>query len=294
MPFWSGWRLFYGSSIGKCKVNCLKSDPLVSDMEFLGQPFLKVRVASNKPRALLSARLVDEFPTGECTLISWGVLNLTHRGSHEYPQDLEVGTFYDVKINLDVIGQKISAGHQLILALSPTDWPQAWPSIETPTLEVNVEYSYLSLPVLTVPTSPVVKFDPPEIVQPIDRKILRGESRRRRVIFDVMTDEWLIDDFSDEGKRMLPDTSNGIEMGSKNWNKWSIKRGDSLSAYTESSWELTIGRGDWRTELRCFSSMRSDELNFYLYNQIEAFEGTGDKSKVFERKFNDVIPRDFQ
>lgn len=51
-----------------------------------------------------------------------------------------------------------------------------------------------------------------------------------------------------------------------------IERGDPLSAYDECSGELTVGRKEWQTKLKCFSSMKADKQNFYLANKMEAFE----------------------
>lgn len=171
---------------------------------------LNVRISSDKRQALLSVRLLIEFPTGAITLISRGMLNSTHQDSHENLQELEPGKFYDVSINLDVLGQKNCDSPQVV-ALSPTDWPQAWPSAEASNLTIDLEHTNLRSPLLEPTEHFDIKFEAPEIVQPIDREIIRKESRTREVIFDVINNEWTIEDFSDEGKRRLLSTVNGIE-----------------------------------------------------------------------------------
>ena len=60
----------------------------------------RLRVSADRPCALVSARLEDVSPTGESLLVSWGLLNLTHRDSHERPAPLEPGREYDVTLQL--------------------------------------------------------------------------------------------------------------------------------------------------------------------------------------------------
>lgn len=278
-------------AVENAKATIFRGDPIDKDMTFLGQPILYARIASNKKQALLSVRLMIEFPSGEITLISWGIMNLNHRLTHEHPSDLNPGTYYDIPVQLDVLGQTLGEGQRILVALSPTDWPQAWPSIETPTLSIDVNNSYLQLPQVSQFDKVDIKFDAPEITKPIKEKVLRKESRSRQVVWDVAKDEWRIDDRSDEGKRRLCSTANGIEFGSINWNKWTIKRGDPLSAYNECIWELTIGRGDWQIKLDCFSSMKSDRQNFYLRNKIKAYEN---EKLVFQQDWLDTVSRYFQ
>src|SRR5699024_11193355 len=109
------------------------SEPLKEDISLLGFPKFHAKVSSDKPNAFLSVRLCEKFPEadgehrGESTLISWGILNLSHRKSHEFPEPLIPGKVYDVTIDLDVLGTKIQKGNRLEVALSPTDWPSAWP-----------------------------------------------------------------------------------------------------------------------------------------------------------------------
>src|SRR5699024_9738002 len=97
------------------------------------------------------------------TLISWGILNLSHRKSHEFPEPLIPGKVYDVTTDLDVLGTKIQKGNRLEVALSPTDWPSAWPLAETPSLSLHPG-SHLELPTIENDYSgPKVEFGESEI-----------------------------------------------------------------------------------------------------------------------------------
>ncbi len=103
-------------------------------LEVLGNPELSLRVSVDRPCAVVSARLEDVAPTGESLLVSWGLLNLTHRDSHAEPTPLEPGREYDVALQLRACGHRFASGHRIRLALSPTYWPHAWPSPEPVTL----------------------------------------------------------------------------------------------------------------------------------------------------------------
>lgn len=268
------------------------SQPFEEDTELLGQPIFHASFSSNQENALIAVRLNDKAPTGESTLISWGMLNLNHLESHEFPQPLEPGKKYQTAIKLDALGQKIPKGHQLEVAVSPTYFPQAWPSPKPVTLTLySGTDTYMELPVRTPQTDDQSwgNFDIPETAQIIEKEILRKENRTRRVIHDTIHDTWKLEDFSDEGERRL--VHNGIRHGSQNKNTFSITKNNPLSAQTESEWTLTLGRSDWEIELRTYSKMTSDEHNFYLTNQITAYENG---QEIFQKTWETDIPRDFQ
>jgi uncharacterized protein len=65
--------------------------PLDRELEVLGHPRLRVRVAASAPVAFLSAKLCDLFPDGTSALVARGFLNLTHRRSHTDPEPLQPG-----------------------------------------------------------------------------------------------------------------------------------------------------------------------------------------------------------
>ncbi|MEX2407651.1 MAG: CocE/NonD family hydrolase, partial [Rhodovibrionaceae bacterium] len=66
-------------------------DALKQPLELFGAPVLRLRVKSDKPVAFLVARLGDVSPDGASTRISYGILNLCHRDSHEHPEALTPG-----------------------------------------------------------------------------------------------------------------------------------------------------------------------------------------------------------
>ena len=82
------------------------------------------------PLALVAMRLCDVAPDGSSLLLSRGVLNLTHRESHEHPASVPMGKRLVVRVELRVLGQAVPAGHRLRLSVAPGYWPWAWPSPE--------------------------------------------------------------------------------------------------------------------------------------------------------------------
>lgn len=268
------------------------SDPLEEGIDLLGHPIFDIEFTSNQENALVAVRLCDKAPTGESTLISWGMLNLNHLQSHEVPIALETGKKYRASIKLDSLGQHIPAGHRLELAISPTYWPQAWPSPKPVTLEIFAgEKTKLKLPIRTPQpeVDQAITFEAPETAQVIEREIVREETRTREVIHNTILDEWKLVDFSDEGERLL--LFNGIRHGSENKNTYIIRSNDPLSASVQCEWELTVGRDDWETKLVTCSVMTSDEDNFYVTNTLTAYYNG---EEYFNRTWKKEIRRDFQ
>lgn len=263
------------------------SVPLQENISVFGVAVAKLSLSSDKELANVTVRVVDIDPeTNEHILVSWGMANLSHLiGSHENPRKLVPHEVYDVDITLDAAGYVFKTGHVVRAAFSTTDWPSLWPSALTP--KVTIQRGEVVFP-LSSEFAVGTSWPIPESLAPCGREILREEKRTRKVIYDYILQTWTISDFSDEGKRTI--TSNGLEFGSWNKNVWSIKEAEPLSAFNQCDWELTLGRGSWQVKLLTHSTMRADEENFFLVNEIEAFEG---EKQIFKRRWENAIPRDF-
>ena len=70
---------------------CFDTEPLSQRIEIFGAPVVTLELAADKPSAMIAARLEDVAPDGASTLVTYGLLNLTHRDGHEHPQALEPG-----------------------------------------------------------------------------------------------------------------------------------------------------------------------------------------------------------
>jgi uncharacterized protein len=129
------------------------SSVLGADLEILGYPQAHIRVASNVPVAKLAVRLTDIAPDGKSWLVSWGLINLTHRTSHEVPTALVAGEFYDVDLKLMMIAHRFKRGHKIRIAISESLWPMVWPSPKIATLTLELGSSSIVLPERPVPAS---------------------------------------------------------------------------------------------------------------------------------------------
>lgn len=266
------------------------SEPLDEPMEILGFPEATLTIAVDKPNALLVVRLCDVAPTGASTLVTWGLLNLTHRDSHEHPTPLEPGKRYTVTVRLTAIAHSIEAGHQWRVAVSPTYWPHAWPSPESVILSVFTGgESRLDLPV-RVPRAEdqdLPEFESPEQSAPPEIEVLSPGSRERTMHHDVIRGKFRLTDCGGSGYQRIVES--GIEFGSAYTNTYTIMEGDPLSASVRCDRTAKIGRGDWQTRVETSSVMTADAEAFHVTNTLDAYEGN---VRVFAKTWNFKVPRD--
>jgi putative CocE/NonD family hydrolase len=264
--------------------------PLPEAVEIMGFPEVSLTLAANKSNALLAVRLCDVTPGGASTLVSRGLLNLTHRDSHARPEPLEIGKRYTVKVRLNSIAYSMPVGHRWRVAISPTYWPHAWPSPETVRLNVfSGAGSRLILPVRPMRNEDLylAAFEEPEVAPPMEVEVVQAGPRQWEVHRDVVAGTYQIVDRLDMGlRRFLRDDK---VYGGCYQDIYTIKEGDPLSARVDSERSVVIRRGEWnvRVEARC--SMTSTATQFHVINLVEAFEGN---TRVFNRSTTHVFPRD--
>ncbi len=164
-------------------MTAFETAPLDDDIEVFGFPEVRAQVASTKPQANLAAVLSMVAPDGTARLVSFGVLNLTHRASHAAPVPLPVGKPVDIRVQLNVIGQRIPAGYRLRLALSSAYWPMIWPSAEKPVLALTGATLVLPRHDAARDGPPLPTFGPAEGAAPLEAEELRpGRSSRTRSV----------------------------------------------------------------------------------------------------------------
>jgi hypothetical protein len=270
---------------------CFTSAPLAARVEILGHPRLALWIASDRPLALVAARLDDVAPDGVSRLVSQEVFNLTHRASHESPGALEPGRDYAVAIALDAVAYAFPAGHRLRLALSPTYWPWAWPSPEPVTLTVVGGSSQLELPVRPprAADSDLPPFEPPIVPEGLGETI-GGGGGGRSYTRDLMVDgiEWTFR-YVDGGNVVLP---NGWE--SEEWNRvsYGVREGEPLSARVVVDAESVLARGaQGRFHIVTHGEMTCDASRFFVEDRVAVFEGD-DERQVFAKTWRHEAPRD--
>jgi uncharacterized protein len=270
---------------------CFTSAPLDGRVEMLGFPEVTLALASDRPCALIAARLCDVAPSGASTLVSFGVLNLTHRKSHAQPAPLVPRRPEQVTLRLKATSYAFPPGHRIRLALSPTFWPWAWPSPEPVTLTIFAGGdSALVLPVR--PPRPedelLAPFEEPEGPQPLAIEIIEPGRVGRTVRHDLATGRWeLTADLVYFGSfRIL---GNDLEHRERGRDTFAILEDDPLSAEARSEWSIAVGRRDWRTRVETSSGMTADAESFRVTNSLDAYE---EETRVFAKTWAFSVPRD--
>lgn len=141
-------------------------DVLTEPVEILGYPEAVLHIAATTDVAFVVVRLTDIAPDGQAALVTKGVLNLTHRDSHEQPTPLEPGQVYQVKFLLDATSWVFAPGHRIRVSINGADYPNSWPSPKLYTGSVYLggdRASQLILPVVgpQEPALPAPHFLPP-------------------------------------------------------------------------------------------------------------------------------------
>ncbi len=270
---------------------CFTSEPLPERIELLGYPSVTLTLAVDRPLALIVVRLCDVAPDGASTMISRGLLNLTHRRSREQPSPMTPGARETITLTMDVLGCAIPAEHRLRVAVSPTYWPFVWPSPEAVTLSVYTgAASFLTLPVRTPRDSDgaLRPFEPVETAPPLVVEVLRPSSSSRTVSQELASGTIEQTLLADDGR--WRQVGNGLEYGSMTTTRFSITDGDPLSARITCERTFDIARGDWQTRVHVSSYLRCDRERFYLDSTCSAFVAD---EEIFARAWHFDVARDF-
>jgi len=269
---------------------CFESGPLPARLEILGAPKVAFELAVDRPQAFLAVRLNEIAPDGAATRVTYGLLNLAHRESHEHPEALEPGRRYRVTVQLNDIAHAFAAGNRIRLAVSTTYWPLVWPSPEPVSLKIFTGASRLELPV-RAPRSEDAKLRPfgePEGAEPLAKTYHRPAKGRRWIERDV--GEGLSTYRIEEDMGHFTIDHIGLETDFVQSETYRIRDEDPLSAEVEIAYSIAIGRGDWRTRADTRTVMRCDRTHFVIQAWLDAYEG---EEKILSRQWDERIPRDF-
>lgn len=269
---------------------CFDSAPLSEDLEILGNPRLTVRLSSSRPVAKLVARLNEVTPDGKSWSVSYGVLNLTHRTSHEKPSPLEPGRSYDIDLSCYFTAHRFKRGSRIRVALSESIWPMLWPSPLPVELRIALGVSSLSLPV-----RPIDAADPP---MPIE--MLKGRIEKTAKDDNLIDSRYEITQMGPDvhgrvtlHKRLrdFPETLPDIGTTTSGGSDWymSIQEGDPNSCVWQLEWWSAISRGDWVTRTRSTMELSSTPEEFRIKESLTAWQG---ETPVFKKHWDQKIPRD--
>ena len=265
------------------------SAPLARDIEIFGFPNLALRVASDRPDALIAATLCEILTDGSVRRITYGVLNLTHRNSHEAPEPLEPSVPLDVRLQLNGIAHRFGRGNRIRVALSTAYWPIVWPSPQPVTLELRLQASSLFLPVRqrSAADDLLTDFAPPEHTPPLRPDMLEPEFISWTICHDVYTGVTTVRRIENEGVRRHAD--HRLETGSWRESNYSIKPNDPLSARADIRSKRQYSREGWSVSSTTQIVMASTETHFTVQATLDAYEK---EQLVFNKKWSLEIPRD--
>jgi len=265
---------------------------LDQELEVLGTPVLRLRLAADAPVAQLAVRLADVAPDDRVTRVSYQVLNLTHREGHERPEALEPGRHYDVTVTLNVCGHRFRPGHRIRVALASAYWPIVWPAPYPARLSIRTAESAIDLPVRQADPGPTVSFEPPVHGPrtPITR-IAPGSLRRYSSQDHVSGETSYVTDAVGGvfGEGILRLDAVDVEIGHGLKRELTIKDDDPLSARYVVTQSFELGRAGWRSRIDTRAEMHSDGETFYLRGTLAARHNG---EMLAEREWNFAIRRD--
>ena len=264
---------------------CFDTAPLSEDLPLAGQILANLTVHSNKPTANLAVRICDVHPDGAVTRISIGVLNLTHRNSHEFVEKLEPNKAYQVTVPINHIAYKVPAGHRLRVSISTAYWPLLWPSADHATITLDTANSSIELPYRA---DLVTEIEPPHSQEAVtyDGESLRDSNSERIIQQDYKTGFVTLETHDDFGKQHYNSCNTDIDLAMSQWQ--TIHPEDPLSAESKMVFDLTMGRDGWRTGLKSEYLMRCDAEHLYVTTTWQAFH---DGELIFEKEFKESIKR---
>jgi putative CocE/NonD family hydrolase len=266
------------------------TEPLAEPLEILGAPLVHLTFSSDKPQALVAARLNDVHPDGRSTRVGVGLLNLTHRDSHEHATALVPDKTYKTTVEMDDIAHHFPAGHRIAVALSTTYYPLVWPSPELATLTVKCGDSALELPTRAPDRADanLREFEPPE--EAPDTPIIQHPApsgAKRRITRDLLSGHIAVDYPRWTYATEMPDIDQThISTGSC---RHEITNADPLSAVTITDYRVEIRRSDTTITHHSTGRMTCDATHFVVDMQLTLTEN--DK-EVFARTWHERIPRD--
>jgi putative CocE/NonD family hydrolase len=265
------------------------SAPLDRDLELLGAPVVNLEIAADRPNALVACTLSEVMPDGGVTRVSYGLLNLTHRESHENPTPLEPGRFYPASVKLNDLGHRFATGNKLRLAISSSYWITVWPSPEPVTLSIRAGTSRIDLPVRPerAEDATLAPFPPSEGSSRLRKTLLEEGGPHRTISTDVATGQTLYQRVDDTGLFRIEDIDLTIRIMRDH--RSTILPDDPTSARTVTHWKRSYGRGTWQVSAESRITLTSDRDNFKVTASLDAFEGD---RRIFSKNWNETIKRD--
>jgi len=275
---------------------CFDSAPLVEPVEILGAPTVTLRLASNRPVAILVVRLNDVAPDGASARVSFGLLNLAHRHGHENPEPLVTGEPVDIVVEMNIVAHRFEADHVIRVAVSTAYWPMVWPAPEAVTLTLDTAGCALGLPLR--PPAPdddsLPPFAPADAAGTTSTQTpLEAASFTRSIERDLVSNEIvyrLISKGGDIGTAAVVRIEEiDLEIGHHVERHFRIDERDPLSAGAEIIERLEMGRGSWQVRVSARTRLAATATHFILRAWLVVQENG---TEVFSREWDERVARD--
>ncbi|HSM56047.1 MAG TPA: CocE/NonD family hydrolase [Candidatus Sulfomarinibacteraceae bacterium] len=245
------------------------SESLQEALDVVGFPRAVLHLRCTAPVAHVVVRLTDVAPDGTSSLVSTGILNLTHREGHDDPQPLEPGQIYPISITLQGTGYRFLRGHRLRLSVASAYWPVIFPS---PCRADNYLHrggdapSRLILP--TVPLDAPLRQPPPFKTSPAGvREVGQGhEEPAQWLVTDDVINRCQRIKLSDAGTTTLPD---GVSLFSSEMIELTAHRDDPAQARLYNEVVYRLEEHGYETEVLASGTIRATQTAFHIDVQLQ-------------------------
>ncbi|MGD9028746.1 MAG: CocE/NonD family hydrolase [Anaerolineae bacterium] len=264
------------------------SGPLDEPVEILGRPRAVLQIAVGTDIATVVARLVDVAPDGRAALVTKGVLNLTHRESHERPTPVVPDRVYELAVRLDATSWRFQPGHRIRLSVAGADFPHTWPSPKPYAGEVQIggkQASRLILPVVTAqrPSLPTPQLPAPVAFEPVGQ--VEAERPTWRVTRDHMAATTEV--FLHQASRTHID--GGPAFASHSEATATVFERDPARATIRGLSQVVLHWPKWTIDASARGQIESTEDSFHVTIHLEI---TRDGSAYFNRRWTRTFPRE--
>ncbi|SET15566.1 hypothetical protein SAMN05216326_11379 [Nitrosomonas marina] len=264
------------------------SAPLQDSLELLGVPVVTLELSCSKPVAMVAVRISDVAPDDKATRVTYGILNLTHRNSHSFPEPLNSGECYQVQVQLNGVAQSFPKHHRLRLSISTSYFPLAWPPPEPARLTLYFHNCTLTVPVR--PASEIDKALPslgdPEGAPCCEKKLLEPCRANWLVHRDLAADKSILEIIKDDGQYHIEDIDLAVRSKTLEW--YSYQGDDFESVRGETLWDMTFERKNWRVRTVTHTILTSTSTHFRIQAELDAYEGD---SRIFSKSWDTRILR---
>jgi len=265
-----------------------ETPPLEEPLDLVGDAEAILSLSVDRPVAQLAVRISDVHPDGRSTRVTYGVLNLTHRDSHEFPEPLEPGKVYTITVPMKHVAQRFRPGHRMRLAISTNYFPLIWPAPEKVTISLHTADSVLNLPVRRdVPEDDDLKpFAEPAMAEPLDQEVLEEPEEYWEIVEDARTGRMEMRLAEGSGRSLIRDS--GLITYSQGYESFRVMPDDVTSAVGETRWTYALERGDWKMRSETETRLTCDRDDFIIEARMRAWAGD---DLVHEQSWDERVPR---